>query len=267
MNDDGPQPAGSGAEAPRPPGSRRRRRWLWAGWSVLVVLVVALGGFAIWATSTPEPGPGAVAALRSDGRVEVIEGDGYTFAPTRPADAGFVLYPGARVDPASYAVPARQIAEAGFLVVVPELTLNLAVLDAGAADAAIDAHPDIDRWVVGGHSLGGAIAAGYAEDHPDTVSGLVLWAAYPAERADLSALDLDATSVFGTRDGLTTREDIDGSRDRLPTGTDFVPIEGGNHAQFGDYGPQDGDRPATITRREQQEQAVRATVEVLRAGA
>ena len=264
MNDDVAPPPGAGKEAPRSPRSRRRRRWLWAGASVLVVLLVALGGFAIWATTTPEPGPDAVAALRSDDRVEVVEDDGYTFAPRRPARVGFVLYPGARVDPASYAVPARQIAEAGFLVVVPALTLNLAVLDAGAADPVIDAHPAIDRWVVGGHSLGGAIAAGYAEDHCDTVAGLVLWAAYPAEDTDLSSADLDVASVVGTRDGLTTRADIDGSRDQLPPDTDFVPIEGGNHAQFGDYGPQAGDQPATISRREQQAQAVMATLAVLR---
>lgn len=231
---------------------------------MLAVLLVALVGLVIWATTTPEPGPAAAAALRSDDRVEVVEDGGYAFVPRRPAEVGFVLYPGARVDPASYAVPAHRIAEAGFLVVVPELTLNLAVLDAGAADSVIDAFPAVDRWVVGGHSLGGAIAAGYAEDHGDRVSGLVLWAAYPAEDADLSSLELDVASVFGTRDGLTTREDIDGSRDRLPADTAFVAIEGGNHAQFGDYGAQAGDRPATITRPEQQAQAVRATLELLR---
>ncbi len=34
--------------------------------------------------------------------------------------------------------------------------------------------------------------------------------------------------------------------------------EGGNHAQFGNYGPQKGDSPATITAAEQQEQTVEA---------
>lgn len=229
------------------------------------MLSLGAGGLVLWATSTADPGPRALAALQSDDQVQVIEDDGYTFQPTRPVWLGFILYPGGRVDPASYAAPAREIAEAGYLVVVPQLTLNLAVLDANAADDIVAAHPEIDRWVIGGHSLGGTMAAGYALENPESMSGLVMWAAYPANDTDLSLLDAQVSSVFGTRDGLTTLADIDDSRSRLPDDTDFVSIEGGNHAQFGDYGPQDGDNPATIGREEQQAQAVRATVGVLRA--
>ena len=230
----------------------------------MVLLLVGVGGLVVWATATPDPGPSAIAALESDSLVEVIEGDGYTFQPTRPTQVGFIFYPGGRVDPASYAAPARQIAEAGFLVVVPELTLNLAVLDANAADDVIAAHPDIERWVIGGHSLGGAMAARYAGDHRETISGLVLWAAYPADDTDLSTLAADVASIFGTRDGLTTLDDIDESRTRLPDDTDFEAIEGGNHAQFGDYGPQAGDNAATISRAEQQAIAVQRSLDLLR---
>ncbi len=47
----------------------------------------------------------------------------------------------------------------------------------------------------------------------------------------------------GTRDGLTSVDEIDESRSRLPSPTDFVAIDGGNHAQFGGY----GDNPATVS--------------------
>jgi dienelactone hydrolase len=248
-----------------PPTTRRRRWWLWAGAAVLVLLAVAAGGFYLWATTTSDPGPRAVAALDSDEQVQVIEDDGYTFQPTRPTPVGFIFYPGGRVDPASYAAPAREIAEAGVLVIVPELTKNLAVLDADAADNVIAAHPEIEQWVIGGHSLGGTIAASYAGEHRDTISGLVLWAAYPSNRTDLSTLDAAVASAFGTRDGLTTLDDIDDSRNRLPAATNFVSIEGGNHAQFGDYGTQDGDNPATISREEQQAQAIQASLRILNA--
>lgn len=40
-------------------------------------------------------------------------------------------------------------------------------------------------------------------------------------------------------------------------------IEGGNHASFAYYGDQDGDQPATISRKEQQEQTVTAILEMI----
>lgn len=259
MSDGGPD-----AGRPEVPAKRRRRSWwLWAAVVVAVLVLVAVGGFYLWATTTPDPGPRAEAALESDDLVRVTEDGGYIFQPTRPARVGFIFYPGGRVDPAGYAAPLREIAEAGYLAVVPEVTLNLAVLDQDAADDVIAAHPDIERWVIGGHSLGGTIAASYLADHPESISGLVLWAAYPANNTDLSTLDVHVASVFGTRDGLTTLGDINDSRSRLPADTDFVSIDGGNHAQFGDYGPQAGDNPATISRAEQQAQAVQASLRTL----
>ncbi|MGB5756170.1 MAG: alpha/beta hydrolase [Acidimicrobiales bacterium] len=82
---------------------------------------------------------------------------------------------------------------------------------------------------------------------------------------DLPTLDADVASIFGTRDGLTTLDDIDDSRPRLLPDTDFMSIEGGNHAQSGDYGSQAGDNPATISRADQQAQAVKATLRILNA--
>lgn len=107
------------------------------------------------------------------------------------------------------------------------------------------------------------MAARYASDHPDAVHGLVLWASYPENGVDLTDWTGETASVFGTRDGLTTLDDIGQSRAHLPTDTAFVSIEGGNHAQFGWYGDQRGDHPATIPRPEQQRAIVDATSAVL----
>jgi len=41
-------------------------------------------------------------------------------------------------------------------------------------------------------------------------------------------------------------------------------IVGGNHAQFGWYGPQPGDNPAEISREAQQQQVVESTIEMLK---
>jgi len=143
------------------------------------------------------------------------------------------------------------------------MPLNLAILAPDRAADVMAAFPEIDRWAVGGHSLGGAMAARFAYQNPDTVRGLVLWAAYPASTDDLSGLPLAVTSIYSTRDGLATGAKIAASRTLLPSGTRWVAIERGNHAQLGWYGPQPGNGTATVSRKEQQRQVVAATLELL----
>jgi pimeloyl-ACP methyl ester carboxylesterase len=183
-----------------------------------------------------------------------------TFTPTEgKPEVGLVLYPGARVDPRAYAPTARALSEEGYLVVTVPMPLNLAFFAPDRAADVMAAFPEIRSWAVGGHSLGGAMAARFAFQNPDVVQGLVLWAAYPAATDDLSAYSIVATSIYGTRDGLATGDKIDASRPLLPSSTSWVAIEGGNHAQFGWYGSQAGDGTATISRAQQQAQIVEAT--------
>lgn len=229
---------------------------------VLVAAAVVLG----WSWYVVGPMPEAMEALVSDADVAVSTERWLTFAPvgTEPT-TGFIFYPGGRVDPRSYAPPARAIAAAGHLAVVVPMPLHLAVLGADRAADVMTAHPDIRSWVVGGHSLGGAMAAQYAMEGERDVDGLVLWAAYPASGTDLSNADVMVLSVYGTRDMIATPLEIEASRPLLPPSAVWTAIEGGNHAQFGWYGPQGGDGAATITREEQQAQVVAATLDVLNA--
>jgi len=208
--------------------------------------------------------PEALAALQPDGLVDVQTEPWLVFRPAGDdPTTGLILYPGARVDPRAYAPAARSLAEQGFLVVIVPMPLNLAFFAPDRALEVMQAFPGIDQWAVGGHSLGGAMSARFAYQNPTETQGLVLWAAYPAASDDLSGRDLAVTSVYGTLDGLATGEKIDASRPLLPPGTTWAAIEGGNHAQFGWYGPQGGDNPATISRGEQQAQIVAATQELL----
>jgi pimeloyl-ACP methyl ester carboxylesterase len=143
------------------------------------------------------------------------------------------------------------------------MPLNLAIFAPDRAAEVITAFPEISRWAVGGHSLGGAMSARFAYQNPEAVQGLALWAAYPASTDDLSGYSLAVTSIYGTRDGLATEDKIAASRPLLPLDTTWVAIEGGNHTQFGWYGAQSGDNTATISREEQQRQIVAATLALL----
>ncbi len=239
------------------------RRIVATGTALAVIAGLAGLGFMIWANNAYGPGPAAVAALKSTDLVTVVEDDGFEFRPAGEPNVGLIIYPGARVDPGSYAVTAHPIAEAGYLVIVPDVRLNLAIFDVNAADKFIQRHPEIDYWVVGGHSLGGTVSANYAASHSDEVDGLVFWGSYPPDDSDLSEADLVVMSIYGTLDGLSTPIEVQGSGSQLPADATFVAIEGGNHAQFGDYGAQSGDNQAEISPADQWKQIEQSTIALL----
>lgn len=236
------------------------------GLALLVIVVLAAAGFTVWSYTPPRPMPEAIASLKSDAVVRVETRPWLTFTPAAAAApvTGFIFYPGGRVDPRSYAPAAQALAARGYLVVIVPMPFNLAVFGAGKASAVIAAHPEVRYWAIGGHSLGGAMAASFVYGHRDAVQGIVFWAAYPAGNNSLADRNIQAISIYGTRDGLATGTKIDVSRALLPANTRWVAIEGGNHAQFGWYGAQPGDQEAAIDRAVQQEQAIRATEGLLR---
>ncbi len=228
---------------------------------LLVVTIIAALGFVIWAETPLKAAPEALSALESDSQVAVSMGEYVTFRPINSEPTtGFVFYPGGRVDYRAYSVPLRRIAEQGYLVILLPVRLNLAFFDIDAADRAISDFPQIQHWAVGGHSLGGVASALYANKHAN-LDGIVFWASYPADDT-LKNTEMKILSVYGTQD-MGGMDVFDASRANLPTHTEFVVIDGGNHAQFGDYGFQPGDNEATITRADQQSQIVDATVQLL----
>jgi hypothetical protein len=234
-------------------------------WLLPILLVVIVGAFVLWAETEPTASVDAQNALKSGTDVTVsLENGWYIFTPLGVTpDTGFIFYPGGRVDEKAYALALREIAAQGYLVVLVPMPLNLAVFDPAAAADVIDSFPPIQHWAAGGHSLGGAMAANYAAANPGVLDGLVLWASYPAGSDDLTESGLKVVSIYGSEDGLATGEKIDASRALLPVETTWVEIQGGNHAQFGSYGAQAGDNPATISPEEQRLQIVMATVKLL----
>jgi len=224
---------------------------------------VAVVGFLWWARPQPLL-PEAVAALSSTSAARYEAGpDGrLTWTPTAAEPTvGLVLYTGGKVPPAAYAPAARAIAEQGYLVAIVPAPFNLAILDADAADRVIEDHPEIASWAVGGHSLGGATASLFIDGHPGVVDGLALWASYSS--ADISTDDLHVLSVYGSLDAGVASYTDPANLAKLGSDVTVDVIDGGNHEQMGWYTGQPNDPPATISRQEQQDRVVAATVALL----
>jgi len=129
------------------------------------------------------------------------------------------------------------------------LPFNLAVFDVNAADGIQEKYPEIQDWYIGGHSLGGSMAASYLADNAEEYEGLILLGSYST--ADLSDTDLDVLSVYGSEDKVMSRENYEENKLNLPDDFTEIVIDGGCHAYFGMYGAQDGDGIAAITNEEQ----------------
>lgn len=257
------------AEGQQDSGARSARRW--ARYILVglgLVLLAAVAAFLVWALTPLGPGEDALAALESDEAVSVTQTeDGWLFLPeSGDASAGLVFYPGGRVDARSYAPLARALAERGYAVVIVSMPLSLAVFDVEAATDVMESPElaSVEVWAIGGHSLGGAMAAQYAADvSPKTLAGVLLLAAYAPEGADLADSGLAVSDVTASLDAVLDQENWTAGQARLPEDRDSFVIVGGNHAQFGDYGPQPGDGEATITADEQLAQTTDAAEALL----
>lgn len=191
----------------------------------------------------------AVSAMASVPGISVEQlGDSIAFIPEE-TETGFIFYPGGKVEYTAYAPLMRILAENGVLCVLCDMPLNLAFLGINAADGIPERYPQITNWYIGGHSLGGSMAANYAAKHPDDFRGLVLLASYSTD--DLSKTGLKVVSIIGSEDGVLNMENYEDNKDNLPEDFAEYIIEGGCHAGFGSYGAQDGDGIPAISAEEQ----------------
>jgi dienelactone hydrolase len=183
--------------------------------------------------------------------VEEQDGDWITFGPAdADAAAGVIFYPGGKVQYEAYAPLMEEMAQQGLFCVLVHMPGNLAVLDKDAAADVIEAYPGIDDWYIGGHSLGGVMAASYAGEHPEEFEGLFFLGAYTTE--DLSETDLTGLTLTATEDRILDMDKYEENKPNLPADTTEETITGGNHSQFGSYGLQKGDGTAAISEEEQE---------------
>ncbi|MBQ8869518.1 MAG: alpha/beta hydrolase [Oscillospiraceae bacterium] len=192
----------------------------------------------------------AIASFAAADGIEKTElsGGELVFAPDS-AKAGLIFYPGGKVEYTAYEPLMRECAERGILCILVKMPFNLAVFDSNAADGIKEKFPEIKSWGIGGHSLGGSMAASYVSNKADEFDSLFLLGSYST--ADLSEADIAVLSIYGSEDKVLNLEKYKKYRENLPADTDEVIIEGGCHAYFGAYGEQDGDGKAQISPAEQ----------------
>ena len=204
-------------------------------------------------------------AMESDHRVTVADRRDFTgFLPVEPETGGAVVfYPGGKVEPEAYAPVLRRVAESGVAAVLVRMPADLAVLAPKKGDRAIEAFDEFGPWFAAGHSLGGAMAATWFSKRLDALDGLALLAAYPAKRVDIAGIEHPVVSITASKDGVLDRETWRERQANLPPTTMYLRIEGGNHAGFGAYGPQDGDGAATLCAEDQWRRTAEAIVDMV----
>jgi predicted esterase len=235
---------------------------------VRTVWIIAGLSFLLWMLYSYQSRGFPAFVLQSDELITVTQNNEHiSFIPAgNKRITGFIFYPGGMVDPKSYAPMARRLAENGFAVYIVKLPLGSAPLSRQEADVMdytreiMDSNQSIQRWVLGGHSRGAAIASRFASYNNDLLSGLILiGTSHPKDdKFDLSNSGLLVMKIYASRDGLASVSEIEETSRFLPNDTIWVKIDGGNHSQFGYFGTLLGDGRSEISREEQQETTISA---------
>ena len=229
---------------------KTKRKFLIISLSIILSFALIIGACTIYLCDYYHANENAIAVFAPEDNIttSTLENGNVIFIPQN-ATIGFIFYPGGKVDHNAYQPLMKALAQKGVLCVLVEMPFRLAVFDINAADGIQEQYPEIENWYIGGHSLGGSMAASYISDHTDEYKGLILLGSYST--ADLSNSNLDVLSIYGSEDKILNREKYADNKTNLPVSFTEIIIEGGNHAQFGMYGVQDGDGTPMISNSEQ----------------
>ena len=213
---------------------------------VVVLLLVLCAGTFFWYVSDYYPAEDVALEVMSQDSEITMQDNLTILAPSVPSDTAIIFYPGAKVETEAYLPLLNQIRQTGITCILVDMPFHMAIFDSDAAEDVMTQFPEIEHWYLAGHSMGGAMASKFAAEHRDEVDGLILMGAYIY--GDYP--DEDTLTIYGSLNQSV--------EDHIDYTENIVEIEGGNHAQFGNYGLQKGDPPAEISAEEQQKQTVEA---------
>ena len=227
------------------PPNRFRKKLLFAAAVFAVVILILIGAFLFYASDYYRAEDLALEVLAQGQQIETK--DNLTIlTPGVPSDTAVIFYPGAKVEATAYLPLLDQIRQLGITCILLDMPFHMAIFVVNAAEDVIPQFPEIRHWYLAGHSMGGAMASQFASENADLLDGLILLGAYIyGDYAPENTLTVYGSLNQSVEDALDYTENV-------------VEIEGGNHAQFGNYGPQKGDLPASISAEEQQRQTVDA---------
>lgn len=237
----------------------KKKRIIKALIAIFIVFTLLFGACAIYVNDYYRADVDAmVGVVQSKERYEAqtLE-DGTDIFKPENAKLGFIFYPGGKVEYTSYIPLMDALARKGIMCVLLKMPFNLAVLDVNGAEGIKEMFPEIENWYIGGHSLGGSMAATYLAENVEDFEGLVLLGSYST--ADLSKENVSVLSVFGSEDKVMNKEKYQENKINLPNNFSEEIIDGGCHAYFGMYGEQDGDGTPTVTNEEQ----IQKTAEII----
>lgn len=219
--------------------------------SIITILVLLSGGFFVYVSDYSHADQTAM-TLAEDNTQVATQGDLMILDPVVPGDTGLIFYPGGKVEAEAYLPLLDQLRDQGITCVLVKMPFNLAVFNKNGGEVAFDARPEITHWLIGGHSLGGVMASSFAVDHPSQIEEVILLGAYVYGGWSPDK----ALTIYGSQDQVLDQTKVDYD-------TNVLVIEGGNHANYGDYGKQKGDGTATISKAEQQKQTVDAILDFI----
>jgi hypothetical protein len=223
--------------------------------STKILLVLALvsallvAACALYLGSYYKADTAAIGAFLPEGTALKDLPDGTIVIGPEQAENGFIFYPGGKVAHTAYRPLMQQLSEKGVLCILVEMPFRLAVLNSDAAGDHLKKYPEIQNWYIGGHSLGGAMAANYLSENTDDFKGLVLLGAYSTK--DLSKTNLKVLSVYGSEDKVLNATKYAKNKKNLPKNFTEIILAGGCHAYFGMYGTQKGDGVPTLSNTDQ----------------
>jgi hypothetical protein len=229
------------------------RKWIKVTLISVISLILVMGAVFWWYVSDYYHADEIAVAAATGSQTIKKEGNLTILSPSAPSDTALIFYPGGKVESIAYLPLLEQLRQNGITCVLVKMPFNLAFFSSGAADQVYDKLPGIKNWYMGGHSLGGAMASSYASKHQDQVKGLILLGAYVYG----GITPADALTIYGSNDDVVNKSKINYTEN-------VHVINGGNHAQFGNYGPQKGDGTAAVSREGQQAETARLILDFIK---
>ncbi len=233
---------------------------------IAVLVSILLVSFFIWISKPYKPDFNIQTFIEANPDISItISNEDIVITPKKDLGTkqiGIIFYPGGLIEPEAYIKLCARLSKEGYWVVIPKMPFNLAIFEVNKAKDVMKKFQGIEKWVIGGHSLGGAMAVDFYYKNPEKIAGIFLLASYPQKKHSLANRDISVILVYGSKDGAVDK--LKKNIKLLPKSAQVIEIPGGNHAQFGNYGIQKGDREAEISAEEQQRVTVNYLIPFLK---